>query len=64
MVFEKLGDWLHIWLCYVNDIFAIINIEDNLCIILNESNEIDQSIQSNMECELDNKLNYLECNYN
>ena len=30
MIFEKLGDKLqHTWLCYIDDVFAIVNIEDN-----------------------------------
>ena len=29
MVFEKLGDSLHTRLCYINEVFAIVNVEDN-----------------------------------
>ena len=29
VVFKKLGDRLHTWLGYVNDVFAIVNVEEN-----------------------------------
>ena len=61
MIFEKLGDRFDVtWLHYNNEVFAINNIEDNPSIILNELNEINQSIQFTIECEHDNKLNYLD----
>ena len=57
--FEKLGEKIHTWLRYVDDVFAIINAEDNPATILNEINKIDQSIQFTTKCEKDNKLDYL-----